>query len=350
LYALQILLSGVLVLGGTGCFSSPEGQSGRTKTQEEKGSESSSSDSGGRKAEYWFEVDVEDVHGQIIVLLNGFPVYRTGHGMKSHDHLDLPMNTALVGEANTFSLRIEPWMHRGESDLQIGSVKTTARVSLNEKKGLKGSRIHQAEIDSAYKTWSEQARRKWKQYREWEREWLQENPQAKQNITWKDGGALDSMRAWASRHPMTVSATFDNEAGPDFSRIFEEAPRLKNTPATREQLRDYAMRLRKLFAQKDTLGVYQAHRPKFQSIDFSKRKALETIGSNWFRYAWHVDFDRTDLALRRWSDGRVWEIYRDDKLSRKLSKQALFLAGQKRLQSWHKVYVAEIDGELKVVR
>lgn len=295
---------------------------------------------------YWFEVDVEDVHGQMTVLLNDYPVYETGHGRSVSDHIDLPMNTALVGEGNEYSLRIEPWMHRNGGMLDIGEVKTNAWVTVNEETLVKESEISLSEVNTAYAEWKERARARWKEYLRWEKRWLEKHPDSAGTITWKEGGALDSMRSWAERHPLTVRTRFDNESGPDYSRIFEEAPVLTDT----SRLRDYAMHLQDLFAREDTTALYQAHRPRFQAIDFPKKKARRTIARNWLSYDWHVDFDRSDVVVKRWSGGRVWELYQDDDLADRLNKRALFLAGKDRLATWHEVYVAEIGGELKVVR
>jgi hypothetical protein len=288
---------------------------------------------------------VENVHGQIIVLLNGFPVYRTGYGMKSDDLIDLPMNTALVGKGNTYSLRIEPWMHRNAENLRFGSVKTKAWVSLNEEQTVGGSKIQKPEVDSAFAVWQKRAREQWKKYRVWEKQWLKKNPEAKEKITWKEGGALDSIRAWVERNPLTVTTTFDNEAGPDFSRIFEQAPRLPDRPATRERLKDYAMHLRDLVTRKDTLGLfeefrlYYAQQYKITGYEGSVAEDKESLRDNVVMDDPELDFDREDVGLRRWSGGRVWELYRE-------GADAFFQSGN----TVREIYVAEIDGDLKVVR
>ena len=147
-----------------------------------------------------------------------------------------------------------------------------------------------------------------------------------------------------------VRTTFDNEQGPDFSDLFEEAPIIEGTPTDSARLRAYAMHLRDLMAAKDTLNIYRAHKPRFDDIQFSASKALDVIGRNWLAPDWRLEFQASDVALRKWSDGRIWEIYREDEVSRALRKQALFLAGEERLQTWHTVYVAEVNDSLRVVR
>ena len=272
--------------------------------------------------------------------------------MKSDDLIDLPMNTALVGKGNTYSLRIEPWMHRNAENLRFGSVKTKAWVSLNEEQTVGGSKIQKPEVDSAFAVWQKRAREQWKKYRVWEKQWLKKNPEAKEKITWKEGGALDSIRAWAERNPLTVTTTFDNEAGPDFSRIFEEAPRLLDRPATRRRLKDYAMRLRNLLRTGDTEGIYRQIRPSISEetgwfkVTRSGRRdsALAQIQEEWVQ-DFRTDFSRSDVRLRRWSEGRVWEL---SVLRPEEGRRPFFSEGPH--SSYLKVYVAEIDGQLRVVR
>jgi hypothetical protein len=182
-------------------------------------------------------------------------------------------------------------------------------------------------------SWDEQARKQWKDYRS-----RMSTPQE----------ALDSIRAWAERNPMTVSTTFDNEAGPDFSRIFEEAPAIEGTPADTARLKDYAMRLRDLMARRDTAALMREFRPTFTDHETgtpaSDDRIRKIIGQNWFSRDWRLDFERRTVRVRRWSEGRVWELYR------KASGDPLFVSGTKQKTGLLDVYVAELDGELRVVR
>lgn len=210
---------------------------------------------------------------------------------------------------------------------------------------LLGGRIAKAEIDSAYRSWTERAREKWEIYR-----------------SHIDRGALDSMRTWISKNPLTVSATFDNEAGPDFSKIFEEAPRLPDTPATRERLKDFAIRLRDWMAAQDTSALVQAYLPSF----WQGRRPLDLtalpkqIGAGKMAEVRdyvvmnnpYLKFDRSDVALRKWSDGRVWELYHGP------DQAPLFVVPSMRESSEkytgigtiRDTYVAKIGSRLRVVR
>jgi hypothetical protein len=242
-----------------------------------------------------------------------------------HQKYDFPVNTALVGEGNVLTVENEPCFSGGRQSLSTGPIKMKVRVKGVGDRWLEEGQITEAEVDSAYREWKKKAKHQWKEYR-------------------GRVAVLDSMRAWASRHPMTVSTTFDNEAGPDFSQIFEEASRLPDRSATRERLRDYAMHLRDLMAEKDTSALfeefrlYYAQQYKITGYPGSVQKDKASLLENVVMDDPVLDFNREDVDLRSWSDGRVWEIHRDG--------EAFFRSGD----SIREVYVAEIGGDLKVVR
>jgi hypothetical protein len=282
-------------------------------------------------AQYHFQAKYKDVAGLTEVLINGFPVNRSGGSITDNPVVPHDLNTALIGEGNELTIRVEPRILLVGDGLTISTVKVYGTVTRDYegKHPVPGAKITEAEIDSVYERWSERAQKKWKDYR-----------------TTVEQGALDSIRAWAERNPLTVTTTFDNEAGPDFSKIFEEAPRLPDTPATRERLRDYAMRLRDLMAEKDTTALYKEAQPLFTDRDTgepaSRERILEIIGSNWFARDWQLDFTREEVGLRRWSGGRVWELYQKE------SGEEFFVGENG--TSVLDIYVAEIGGDLTVVR
>ena len=232
--------------------------------------------------------------------------------------------------------------------LSIGTVEISAEV-LCEEKPMAGLGVTEAEVDSAYRAWSKRAREQWGEYVKWEKRWLEKHPDSSAVVTARDGGALDSIRQWSGRHPMTVSATFDNEAGPDFSRIFEEAPRLPDTPATRKRLKDYAMHLREVISKRDGVGLYReispaqnasyrqaGKTPPPDSTRLVKWKNAARTKSGWFAdVRGATAFERAQVGVRPWVDGRVWELYRRP--------------GEPLFGGW-KIYVGEMGGELKVVR
>ena len=340
---LALLFCGVVTT--TGC------EDPSPKPREEETSERDTTQS--LPNQYHFQANYEDVAGIVEILINGFPVERGGGSVTNNPIVPLDLNTALIGEGNKLTIRVEPRILRG-GGLSISTVKVYGKVTRDYEGEypVSGAKITESEVDSAYEAWKKQARAKWAEYREWEKQWLKKHPEAKEKITWKEGGALDSIRAWAERNPLTVTTTFDNEAGPDFSRIFEEAPRLLDRPATRRRLKDYAIQLRNLLRTGDAEGIYRQIRPSISEetgwfkVTRSGRRdsALAQIQEEWVQ-DFRTDFSRSDVRLRRWSEGRVWEL---SVLRPEEGRRPFFSEGPH--SSYLKVYVAEIDGQLRVVR
>ena len=297
---------------------------------------------------YTMELRLVDLAGHFRVKINGFPVEAPATMVRmSGSDITSRFNTALIGEGNKASLSTMPFLTRGNESLSIGTVEMRAKVLAGETP-LQGARITEAQVDSAYKAWSKRASEQWDKYLKWEKKWLQEHPDSSSTITARDGGALDSMRQWTARNPMVVSTRFDNEAGPDFSRIFEEAPRLPDTPATRERLKDYAMHLRDLMARKDTAAMVEEFRPAIEGryqtgTRLSRSEFMEANRQAVVVEDVVLDFERSDLRVRRWCEGRVWRIWREEAIHRGLFQDP---SGG----GIGKIYVGRIDGELKVVR
>jgi hypothetical protein len=231
--------------------------------------------------------------------------------------------------------------------LKIGAVNLHGHVTrdYDGELTLRGADITTSQVDSAYRAWTERARAQWAEYRS-------------QGVP----GALDSLRAWAERHPLTVSTTFDNEAGPDFSRIFEEAPVIEGTPADSARLRDYAMRLRDLMARKDTAALVEEFLPLLwegqDSLNVEQLRSnfteeqIQSVREHIVLDDAYLDIRRSDVGLRRWADGRVWELYYEPDgnalfVSRTLREGTEEYTG---MGGKREVYVAELGGELKVVR
>jgi len=299
---------------------------------------------------YELAVHLIDYAGMHTLTINGFPVDRLPvMGGTTDQIIAAKLNTGLVGEDNKASVRVEPYLTRSGGRLSIGTVEMKAWIQRDEEnKWLAGTKITEAEVDSAYQRWKKKAMKQWEGYLKWEKRWLEKNPDSSSEITSKEGGALDSMQSWASKNPLTVSTTFDNEAGPDFSRVFEEAPKLEDTPATRKRLKDYAMQLRDLMARKDTSALFEEFRPAIESRYRTGTQLSRSAFMKANRQAVVVeevvlDFTRSDLRVRQWCGGRVWHIWRKEATHRGLFQDST--GG-----GIGKIYVAVIDGELRVVR
>ena len=325
----RILVLWGILLGPAGCGQSEKSSPEVTSTAADT---ASSAPTGEKPLDYHFQLKYEDMWGVTTLTVNGFPVHQSGGGhITDNPVLSIGLNTGLIGSGNRVSVEVEP-MILGGKKITIGPVEVHGEVTRDYQGEfeVEGAAITEAQVDSVYEAWSERARAKWKEYRS-------KQTQAE----------LDSMRAWAERNPLTVSTTFDNEAGPDFSRIFEEAPVITD----KERLRDYAIHLRDLLQAGDAEAIYEEFRPSVSKdlgwfkITRSGRRdsAIAHIRTDWTE-RWQTDFTRSEVALRRWSGGRVWELL----VREEDGGLRPFFEGDAATSL--DVYVAEIDGELKVVR
>jgi len=292
---------------------------------------------------YNFVIDGRHEGGRLTVTLNGFPVEQST-GMMRYRESRVDLSPVLIGRENHLEIRSEPLLLRSGTRIQVGDPGIVGWVRRGERKII-GAEIAERKVDSVYGEWRQHVQKKWDEYLEWEEQWLERHPDSARTITSREGGALDSIRAWAERNPMTVSTTFDNEAGPDFSRIFEEASVIEGTPADTARLKDYAMRLRDLMARRDTAALfeefrlYYAHQYEITGHEGSVEDDEAALRENVVMEDPDLDFEREDIRLTRWSDGRVWELARND------AEEFFQSNGTVR-----DVYVAELDGELRVVR
>jgi hypothetical protein len=300
-------------------------------------------------AEFFFGIMYEDVRGTVTLTVNGFPIHQAGGGRRFQNGiLSYSLQSALVSGQNIFRIEIEPTTLRHGDALWFPTVRLHGRVTgdYHGDQPIPGAAITEAQVDSAYAKWKKRAEAAWARFLRSEAAWLEANPDRGWEITWRSGGALDSMWAWSRDHPVVVSTTFENEAGPDYAYIFRDAPVLQDTA----RVLSFALQIRDLFRKRDTEKIYAAHRPVFAEFNRSPDEAQEVIATNWLGYEWNLDFDAGDLEIVPWSNGRVWEVYRIDEGAERLGEKALLLAGEERIKTWHSVYIAEIDGELQVVR
>jgi hypothetical protein len=329
---LLLFLAGV----GAGCGSKIDYGSAETPQVEATAGGSSIGKSKCRASEgeapdYEMRLTLSDFEGYFVMTVNGFPVERLpSMSSMTKQEVTGQLNTALVEKRNEAGVEVMPYLSAVGTNLDVGTVDIQVEV-LCEEEVVQGGTIEEAAVDSAYRAWTDRARAKWRDYQS-------------RNVR----GALDSIRAWAEQNPMTVSTTFDNEAGPDFSRLFEEAPVIEGTPTDSARLKDYAMHLQSLLREKKGAALYREIRPAAEASarelgesppPTSKRRARwrkdAENGEGWFDEK-PPEFGRSDVGLDRWAEGRVWELYRRP--------------GREPLLGGWNIFIAEVEGELKVVR
>jgi hypothetical protein len=282
--------------------------------------------------EYRVEVFFGALAGRLKVLVNGFPVYESNRGQMGRtadSETERPINTALVGQDNELRVQVVPMLRRRGRHLQVAEQHLAWQV--RERWGGAPVRVPASAVNSAYGAWQASLDPVWTSV-------LRAEAAGRLGTA----SAIEAMRDSVAARPFELAATFDNERGPDFSYLFEEAPVITDTT----RLVDYALKLRDWMAAKDTSRLWEEFRPSFQDgvlvdgYDDSKERRHMYLSLN--RQNLVLDdaesalaFSRDEVRVRKWVQGRVWELHRT--------------RGRRLLRNMP-VYVAEVDGELKVVR
>ena len=338
----------LLVVTATSCTTDstttpPSEQSHRSEKQGLVGDAAKSCFEVGR-----IEFSLRGTHGggELWVTLNGFPVEHST-GVMRYTQRQAPLHSALVRGQNRIRLLSTPLVRVFAGALKVQEHEGLQGSIECNRKPLEAGRVSSSQVDSAASAWRERADSVWRETRR----------------SGPVGAALDSVRAWARAHPMTVSVTFDNAAGPDYSDIFREAPVIAGTAADSARLRAYAMQLRDWMAAKDTTALVTAYLPAFwkgrapltpldsvwASFDSDRRRTIReyVVMSNAY-----LSFDRDNVGLRKWVDGRVWELYYKQEQAPLLVEVPLRRSGPEYRGMGRKrdTYVAEINGTLRIVR
>ncbi|HRI70425.1 MAG TPA: hypothetical protein PK156_39610 [Polyangium sp.] len=148
--------------------------------------------------------------------------------------------------------------------------------------------------------------------------------------------------------PLLATLEFDND-GPAFPQLFLEAEVIEDP----KPLLAYALRLRDLFAAGDVAGLVKEFAPKLRdyAAGFYVTEAairdefVAFVQSTLLPGPMDLKFKETDILPVSMCDGRIWELSRKPMLPL-LSTMPDKNGGQFQIP----VYVARVNGELKVVR
>lgn len=149
--------------------------------------------------------------------------------------------------------------------------------------------------------------------------------------------------------PFKISAIFDSEDAPSLAQRLKEAKPIENS----EVLKDWAMTFRSLLEKKDIDGLYDLYAPKLSDYDIAYPEQKESDNRIWFEN-WmknkifpqtpFIKFKRDDIQLKKWCDGRIWEINLKD-------EQPLWRTeGLEGKRTKIEVYVGLVDEKIKIVR
>ena len=326
------------------------------------------------------------IHGHYLLEVNGYPEWDSGGAPVSYAVGCYGYERSQVRGVNLVRVSLSPQAYRaGEEVIFTGAPPTSVSVYDLEDGQKRIDHVSEAEVAAVYERWLLHAEAAWGRALAWERSWLAEDPARAALVSGGvrgQGGALDSLRAWVRSHPMVFEVVFEAEHGPDYGWLFGQperraelegeaerlpwerryrtvggAPILEGTAADSARLRGYAIELREALRTRDTLGVFELTRARYQSAAYTPCQ-VDTLRAAWSPNAqrrletpWRLDYEAEDVALRRWAGGRIWELTREDETARQLKNNSLLVRRDERGTVWSiPFYVAEVDGKLRQVR
>jgi len=155
--------------------------------------------------------------------------------------------------------------------------------------------------------------------------------------------------------PIEMTVRFDSPKTPSFAGRLTEAPVIEDTTA----LKKYAIHLRGLMRQQDTVGIYEE--VKIKNKDYN-RAFYDSNGyefwkehlEDYYQKGLRTEFEREDIGLRPLLGGRMWEIYVEngepDQPWNPTGRKFFKTRGENGTISRMRVIVGRVDGELHIVR
>jgi len=260
------------------------------------------------------------------VVVNGLKLVRLDGGTGASS--SRPLDTHLVGENNEVTIQIAP------DELDSGEVSTVSDVTLV----------------GTIKTYSSDgvvAPEKGDVLKEFDFDKIVAQRQEELAEQFDPTGVEGEPSPPEVTLPIEHSFTFDNTGASFRERLLE------GTEITDEQrLRDYAERLLSLVSEKQAEALAQEFKPKLNDYstlhpDSGKNFVEEFptfLREEFFPGRPITEFGRSDVGLRSWCEGRIWELFV------KPDQPFLKTKGVDGTSNEIPVYVGAVDGRLKVVR
>ena len=320
----------------------------------------------------------DDVTGAVTTLVNGLPVGgRLGFmaALAPGTGVDTYMTPALVSGRNTASVEVVPFLTRAGGSVAPLPVRLRLWVEAPDGSVVAGTERGAAHVDSVVAAWTRELRSRWAGWMRAEDSVFAARPgllealvdsaeSGARSAAYGVGPALDSARAWAARNPVRVATAFARPGGggdgqPAFDAVVRDAPVIRGTAADSTRLRAFAVEFRDRVVARDT-SLRAVVRPSTLDAfaatgepapaDAAVAQAWATAaeeGTGWFMWGpGALAFGASDVGLRSWAGGRVWELYRLPGGGPLFEEQTDPAASV-----FQEVYVGEgPDGELRVVR
>ncbi len=149
--------------------------------------------------------------------------------------------------------------------------------------------------------------------------------------------------------PFKISSEFDSDDAASFENRLIKTKPIENE----ETLKDWAIAFRSLLERRDIEGLYSLYEPKLLDYDIAYPEQKEADNHLWFEN-WmknkifpqtpFTGFKRDDIVVKKWCEGRIWEIKLKDGLA--LWRTEGLNGSRTKIQ----IYVGLVDGKIKIVR
>ena len=300
-------------------------------------------DEGVAKGPFYY-VELSSGGAAVNVILNDLSMYQTRYG----SFLANPVNVRLVSEGNELKIVAGPTMNMDSTALTTPSdAHLTGAVKLYEAGDLFGTQ--DGETLLTFDLQEEIERRRDSLKRSFQERLKSAKPSERKEL-------LDRQEKLTRvAFPVEMTVTFDSPKTPSFRERLLEAPAITDT----SRLLDYAIRLRQLMREEDTRGLFEAFEIKNEDYN---RAYYENDAYEWWKDVFEdmypselkTDFEREDVGLRSKLGGRVWELYvkngEPDQPWHPTGRPFFETKGKDGYLQTISVHIAEVDGELKVIR
>ena len=336
---------------------------------------------------YELTVKVVSTRGLMTITSNGLPVWREPRFVSTTANVfRQPLGPGLVSGRNEAAFRVQPQLRRGGSagpsgygrELVVPGQRFALRVwggqGLQSSVGayVEGTHVPEEAVAEALVRWEAEIQRRWAR-------WLAAEDSAyaagspagpSAGAEWDEfGPALHAAWRWARDHPFEVATSWERAVGPDgrpadggpaFDGLLRDGPVIRGTAADSARMRDYAVRLLALAVEDPAAfwselapavrdGVEQVRPGAGPAARDSVVSVRVGAAEPWVGL---VPFTASDVALRSWAGGRVWELYVPGQegllMSRRPPPDRPGVYGTSTV--YLGAFVGLVDGELRVVR
>jgi len=304
---------------------------------------SSSFMSSQEKIYYYLEISVKSSRVQAYV--NNMPVYRKSIPVTAS--FQSPINDLLVGEDNRVVIKAQPVVQQDGTVTQLDDMHVAGTV----KRYGPDDRYSTPEGGEVIETFNLQ------QTLEKRRQALEEEFAAKIEKA-KPSKKAELMEQQAKlttpTPPFTMEVVFSSTDVPSFANRFIDGSVVEDS----SRLIDYGVHLRDLLREKRAEDFYHGEY-SVKDQDYNRAYPWDKMESgDWFiqgelREAVFpngpmLDFDREDIGIRKWCEGRVWELYVED--GSPFGRPFIKTKGLQGDVLIIEIFVAEIDGQLTIIR